>query len=61
VREALRGSWHEKPTPAHGRQLLLEHESLEGSVLCRGRTPLHLLLGTKQVPTAFRAAESPRA
>lgn len=61
VREALRGSWHEKPTPAHGRHLLLEHDSLEGSVLCRERTPLHLLLGTKQVPAAFRAAESPRA
>ena len=55
VRDALGGTWLDRPTPAHGRTFLLEHPFLESATVTDGEgTPLHVLLGTRHTPKSFR-------
>jgi len=55
VHDALRGEWTPRRSIAHGRSLLLEHPYLESSVLADDTgVPLHLLIGTRQLPDALR-------
>lgn len=54
IRDTLHGSWTERPAIAHGRAQLLEHPAYEGSVLLgRDDAPLHLLVGSRSVPSVF--------
>ena len=56
VNDALRGSWTDRPTAAHGRAQLLEHPYLEGASLAdTNGTPLHVLVGSKRTPEVLRA------
>lgn len=55
VRDAAHGRWQEKRPAADGRSLMLEHAYIESSVLTdHERTPLHLLLGSRDTPRVFR-------
>ena len=55
VHDALRGEWVSRRSIAHGQSLMLEHPYLESSVLADDTgVPLHLLIGTRQLPEALR-------
>ncbi|MFM7051817.1 MAG: ARPP-1 family domain-containing protein [Planctomycetota bacterium] len=57
VRDLAAGEWRERPVVAQGRGWLLEHPSIEGSVLAgSGDQALHLLVGTRNEPRVLSEA-----
>jgi hypothetical protein len=63
LRDAGAGHWVERKAPAHGRLWTLEHPFLECSTTTSagagmGDEPLHVLVGTRHEPEAFRRSRA---
>jgi hypothetical protein len=61
MQETVTGEWTERRTVGHGTNLLLTHPTLDGAMIAgHDRTPLHMLLGTRTVPSVFSGSRGSR-
>ncbi|MCE2883422.1 MAG: hypothetical protein LW806_00785 [Planctomycetaceae bacterium] len=61
MQETVTGEWTERRTVGHGTNLLLTHPTLDGAMIAgHDRTPLHMLLGTRAVPSVFSGSRGSR-